>query len=107
VLYDGAKTSGKADNMPSNVLVLTIAALAGMSTSAIAQETRKTRLGARTCASGSPSPETVATLYDAMDVQRACPAYLWGIPAVGIAAWKPANDHVCKVRNGQPSRRNR
>ena len=93
--------------MPSNVIFLTIAAIAVMSTSAIAQETRQTRIGALTCESGDPSPETVAKLYDEMDFQRACQAYIWGIPAVGIAEWKHANDRVFKVRNGQPSRRKR
>jgi hypothetical protein len=93
--------------MQSNVIFLTIAAIAVMSTSAIAQETRKTRIGELTFESGYPSPETVAKLYDEMDFQRACQAYIWGIPAVGIAEWKHANDHVFKVRNGQPSRRKR
>jgi hypothetical protein len=78
-----------------------------MSTSAVAQETINTRIGELTFESGYPSPETVAKLYDEMDFQRACQAYIWGIPAVGIAEWKHANDHVFKVRNGQPSRRKR
>jgi hypothetical protein len=68
---------------------------------ALAQETKDTRIGKLTFESGYPSKETVQKLYDEMDFQRASQAYLWGLPIVGLAEWKHANDHVFKVRNGQ------
>jgi len=39
-------------------------------------------------ANGYPTKETVETLYDERDFQRACQAYLWGIPAVSFAEWQ-------------------
>jgi hypothetical protein len=87
--------------MKSNVIFLTIAAIAIMSTSAVAQETRKTRIGELTFESGYPSQETVAKLYDEMDFQRACQAYIWGIPAVGIAEWRLAHRDIMKAKNGE------
>lgn len=44
----------------------------------------ETPIGKLTFESGYPSKETVQKLYDDMDFQRACQAYLWGIPAVGM-----------------------
>jgi hypothetical protein len=82
-------------------MFLTIAAIAIMSTSAVAQETRKTRVGELTFESGYPSQETVAKLYDEMDFQRACQAYIWGIPAVGIAEWRLAHRDIMKAKNGE------
>src|SRR5262245_40083929 len=87
--------------MKSNAIFLTIAAIAVMSTSAVAQETRKTRIGELTFESGYPSQETVAKLYDEMDFQRACQAYIWGIPAVGIAEWRLAHRDIFKAKNGE------
>ena len=83
--------------------LLTIAATALLTMVAIAgaQETQKTRIGELKFESGYPSKETTATLYDEMDFQRACQAYIWGIPAVGILEWKHAHDDIFKVRNGQ------
>jgi hypothetical protein len=48
------------------------------------KETKQTRIGRLAFVSGYPSDETVEKLYDEMDFQRACQAYLWGIPAVGL-----------------------
>jgi len=60
-----------------------------------------TRIGKLTFESGYPSQETVAKLYDEMDFQRACQAYLWGIPAVGIAEWRLAHRDIMKGKNGE------
>ena len=54
----------------------------------MAQETIDTRIGKLTFESGYPSNETVQKLYDELDFQRACQAYIWGIPAVGLAEWR-------------------
>src|SRR6516225_8750573 len=68
---------------------------------ALAQETIDTRIGKLTFESGYPSKETVQKLYDEMDFQRACQAYLWGIPAVGIIEWQSAQRDVFKAKNGE------
>src|SRR6185437_3542047 len=39
-------------------------------------------------ANGYPTKETVEKLYDERDFQRACQAYLWGIPAVSFTQWQ-------------------
>jgi hypothetical protein len=67
----------------------------------MAQEVIETRVGTLAFESGYPSQETVAKLYDEMDFQRACQAYLWGIPAVGLAEWRLAHRDVFKARNGE------
>jgi len=67
----------------------------------LAQETIDTRIGKLTFESGYPSKETVQKLYDEMDFQRAAQAYLWGIPAVGLAEWRLAHRNVFKAKNGE------
>jgi hypothetical protein len=74
--------------MHKALLTITATALLAMVSIAGAQETQKTRIGELKFESGYPSEETTATLYDEMDFQRACQAYLWGIPVVGILEWK-------------------
>jgi len=61
----------------------------------------KTRIGELEFESGYPSQATVAKLYDEMDFQRACQAYIWGIPAVGLAEWRLAHRDIFKAKNGQ------
>src|SRR6516225_2316752 len=68
---------------------------------ALAQETIDTRIGKLTFESGYPSQKTVQKLYDEMDFQRACQAYLWGIPAVGIAEWRLAHRDIFKAKSGE------
>jgi hypothetical protein len=70
-------------------------------TPVLAQETIDTRIGKLTFESGYPSKETVQKLYDEMDFQRAAQAYLWGIPAVGIAEWRLAHCDIFKAKNGE------
>lgn len=76
-------------------------AMATTSTFSLAQETVDTRIGKLTFESGYPSQETLTKLYDEMDFQRACQAYLWGIPAVGLAEWRLAHRDVMKAKNGE------
>jgi hypothetical protein len=68
---------------------------------ASAQESRDTRIGKLTFESGYPSNETVQKLYDEMDFQRACQAYLWGIPAVGLNEWRRAHYKVFGGKSGE------
>ncbi len=85
---------------------ITFIALAALSVPASAQELPKngsieTPVGRLAFESGYPSKESVEKLYEAMDFQRACQAYIWGIPAVGLNEWYLANRDVFKARNGQ------
>jgi hypothetical protein len=64
-------------------------------------ETKKTRIGELTFRSGYPTADTVEKLYDEIDFQRACQAYLWGLPAVGLNEWRKAHVDVFKAKNGE------
>lgn len=77
-----------------------VGAMAFAATGAHAEDI-DTRIGKLEVESGYPSKESIAKLTDEMDYQRACQAYIWGIPIVGIAEWQTTHDHTYKVRNGQ------
>jgi hypothetical protein len=49
--------------------------------------TIKTQIGDLSFESGYPTQATIQKLYDDIDFQRACQAYIWGIPAVGLNEW--------------------
>lgn len=66
-----------------------------------AQEMLDTRIGKLTFESGYPSQDTVQKLYDEMDFQRACQAYIWGIPAVGLNEWRRAHYNVFGGKSGE------
>jgi hypothetical protein len=77
-------------------------AIATLATATVpAAETENTRIGPLHFESGYPTDETVRKLYDEMDFQRACQAYLWGIPAVGFNEWRRAHFDVFKARSGE------
>ena len=63
--------------------------------------TAETQIGQLIFESGYPSQQTIEKLYDEMDFQRACQAYLWGIPAVGLAEWAKSHRNVMKGKNGE------
>jgi hypothetical protein len=65
------------------------------------KETKQTRIGKLEFVSGYPSEETVEKLYDEIGFQRACQAYLWGIPAVGLHEWAKAHFNVFKAKSGE------
>jgi hypothetical protein len=71
----GARMGGLAKSSPAGVT-----------------ETLNTRIGklefTHDFANGYPTRNTVETLYDERDFQRACQAYLWAIPAVSFAQWQ-------------------
>jgi hypothetical protein len=52
------------------------------------QTTRDTRIGKVELDLGFPSKAAVTMLYDELDFQRACQAYIWGLPIVGMAEWQ-------------------
>jgi hypothetical protein len=70
-----------------------LAILAAVNTSAaVGAETIDTRIGKLSFThgftNGYPTKETVENLYDERDFQRACQAYLWGLPIVAFAQWQ-------------------
>ena len=54
--------------------------------------TVQTRIGELTFENGYPSRESVASLYDAMDFQRATQAYVWALPMVSMAEWQAVHE---------------
>ena len=53
------------------------------------EQTPKTvdaRIGELTYENGYPTSDTSQKLYDEMDLQRACQAYMWSVPAVSFAS---------------------
>src|SRR5215831_4145028 len=94
------------EQQPMKTPIITLALAAAFSLPALAEElpingSLNTRVGALTFESGYPSQKTVETLYDELDFQRACQAYIWGIPAVGMAEWRLAHRDIMKGKNGQ------
>jgi hypothetical protein len=70
-----------------------------------AQETIKTRIGdlsfTHDFANGYPTNATVKKLFNEMDFQRACQAYIWSIPIVSMAQWQYAHKKQLGAKNGQ------
>ena len=100
--------------MKKIILLIAIAALSFTSCNQPSQEkevksqnaspnesTIDTRLGKIDIDSGYPSVTSINQLTDELDYQRACQAYIWGLPIVGLNEWMKAAENVFKVRNGQ------
>jgi len=51
-------------------------------------------------ANGFPTHATVAKLYDEIDFQRACQAYLWALPVVSFATWQRVHEQVFGAHSG-------
>jgi hypothetical protein len=70
-----------------------------------AQESIRTRIGelsfTHDFANGYPTTSTQKLLFDEMDFQRACQAYLWSIPIVSMAQWKHAFQEQLGAKDGQ------
>lgn len=54
----------------------------------VLQGTKDTRIGKIEFDKGFPSKKAVEKLYDELDFQRACQAYIWGLPIIGFAEWQ-------------------
>lgn len=54
--------------------------------------TIQTRIGELAFENGYPARESVESLYDAIDFQRACQAYIWALPIVGMAEWQTVHE---------------
>ena len=70
-----------------------------------AQETINTRIGdlsfTHNFANGYPTDATVDKLFNELDFQWACQAYLWGLPIVSMAQWQYAHEEQLGAENGQ------
>jgi hypothetical protein len=68
-------------------------------------ETLKTRIGdlsfTHDFANGYPTDATQELLFDEIDFQRACQAYIWSIPIVSMAQWQYAHTEQLGAKNGQ------
>jgi hypothetical protein len=62
--------------------------LVAATSAAHAQTNLKTAIGDLNYEVGYPTKETVDKLYDEMDFQRACQAYMWSFPAVSFGSVK-------------------
>lgn len=62
--------------------------------------TVETRIGELTFENGYPSRESVETLFDAMDFQRACQAYIWALPVVSMAEWQVVHEEQFDAQDG-------
>jgi hypothetical protein len=67
-------------------------------------ETIRTRIGdlsfTHDFANGYPTDVTVSKLFEEIDFQRACQAYLWGLPIVAFAEWQNAHEEIFGARSG-------
>src|SRR6266436_8921622 len=83
----------KATRIPLLLAAALLGALAfGVAHSARSDEqapkTLNTRIGELKYEVGYPTAETSQKLYDEIDFQRACQAYMWSFPAVSFASIK-------------------
>ena len=62
--------------------------------------TVETRIGELTFENGYPSRESVETLFDAMDFQRATQAYIWALPIVSMAEWQTVHEDQFGAEDG-------
>jgi hypothetical protein len=69
-------------------IFLTLALILAFTTSAFAQTgTFETRIGTLEFKNGYPSQKSVEKLYEEIDFQRACQAYIWGLPMLATEAF--------------------
>jgi hypothetical protein len=71
----------------------------------MSEQSYDTRIGTLTFtqdfANGYPTMETYEKLFDEMDFQRACQAYIWAIPIVSFAQWQYSHNVQLGAKNGQ------
>jgi hypothetical protein len=87
------------------IQVNTLAFMAAFSFPAFAQKlpttgTVETRLGKLELADGYPTEATAKKLYDDIDFQRACQAYIWGLSAVGFQGLHLAQLNTFGAKDG-------
>jgi hypothetical protein len=83
-----------------NLIAAAVVCALALTTTGTQAEDINTRVGKLAFENGFPSDATVSRLYDEMDFQRACQAYLWGLPAVGFQALHIAQRDTLGVKDG-------
>ena len=74
--------------MEMKTIIITLLLVAVFALSGFAQQgTVETRIGELEFKNGYPSQKSVEKLYDEIDFQRACQAYLWGLPMLATEAF--------------------
>jgi hypothetical protein len=63
-------------------------------------QTADTRIGSLSFERGLPTEDTVTKLFDALDFQRACQAYVWALPLVGIGSFQRAHYQAFDAGDG-------
>lgn len=71
-------------NVIRNLAFMACFATAVATSPLVYAETVETRVGTIELELGVPSEHSAQVLFDSMDFQRACQAYLWALPAVGF-----------------------
>jgi len=81
---------------------LTLIAALAIALSARGEDVQRhdTRIGKLESQMGLPTEESVARLFDEMDFQRACQAYLWALPLVNIGEWQRAHEEDFGAQDG-------
>ena len=59
----------------------------------------ESRLGPLELDNGYPTAATVAKIFDDIDYQRACQAYLWALPLMAMQQWQ--SEHLTKFGAGK------
>jgi len=93
-----ALISGCSDQRPAS----TAATQSGTPEGGVTLETRIGDLSfTHDFATGYPTDETISLLFNEIDFQRACQAYIWSIPLVSFAQWQYAYNVTLGAENGQ------
>jgi hypothetical protein len=85
--------------------VLTVALISGLTFPAAHGQLLPTtgsvasRLGPLELKNGYPTDATVAEVFDDIDFQRACQAYLWALPLMAMQQWQ--SEHLSKFNAGK------
>ncbi|WP_300455630.1 DUF1214 domain-containing protein [Desulfobacula sp.] len=76
------------------IILFTGLFISGIAIPMQAQEQVNTRIGdlefTHSFENGYPTDRTIAKLFNEMDFQRACQAYIWSIPLMSFAQWQYA-----------------
>src|SRR5262245_65945710 len=83
---------------PTSVVIALGLALSIASTTSA--EAVDARIGALELDHGMPSRKSVDRLFDEIDFQRACQAYLWALPIVNIGEWQRAHEKDFGAEDG-------
>ncbi|HVU26652.1 MAG TPA: DUF1254 domain-containing protein [Verrucomicrobiae bacterium] len=87
-----------------NQIISLILLGASIAASTFAQElpttgTINSRLGKLKIVNGFPTQDTVKKLYDDLDFQRACQAYIWALPYLAMGSWQSQQREVFGAGN--------